>query len=441
MDIDPNTLSVLLGVLTNALTSLIAVAGKEVGKQIIGKDFLQEWEQEKTALEPILRDAVFTVANEVGWEDRGEEVIALFLRSPEVEEIIRQLYSTYVLFSNNEYQESQQTLQQIFAIVFTRFIADYPANIVLTPEKTIEAANYLFEALLRSCNAVLRGATEQSILAAHEALSVFRHNVLHSEIAGIQKKLDFFIAQQSLDMPAIYDFEKRYRMQVSQRHGYIKPPNFDSARQLPIDDLYVSPNFAVASNKNQEAKKETFGLQTFLSSIYRAVLLGNPGGGKSTLTQKVCHDIAAYYSERLFAGREQLTPILVVLRNYGAEKKERRCSIREYIETEVEATYQLPPAPDGALEYLLMNGRAIAIFDGLDELLETSYRQEIRDDVQSFCNLYPAVPVLVTSDEEVQAEMDARGFSSEQQQFIWQWVRHEKNFIEWQKEEEDDSKL
>ena len=31
--------------------------------------------------------------------------------------------------------------------------------------------------------------------------------------------------------------------------------------------------------------------------------------------------------------------------------------------------------------------------------------------------------------EKVQAEMDARGFSPEQQ-FIWQWVRHEKNFIE-----------
>ncbi|GHO92302.1 hypothetical protein KSF_023500 [Reticulibacter mediterranei] len=399
MDIDPNTLSVLLGVLTNALTSLIAITGKEAGKQLIGKDFLQKWEQEKTALEPILRNAVCTVANDVSWEDEGEEIIALFLRSPEVEEIVRQIYATYVLFSNNEYQESQQTLQQIFAILFTRFITDYPASIALTPEKTTEAANYLFEALLKSCNVALRVATEQGILAAHEALSVFRHNVLHSEVASIQKKLDFFISQQSLDMPAIYDFEKRYRMQVSQRHGYIKPPNFDSARQLPIDDLYVSPNFAVVSSKRQDVENERLTFQAFLTGIYRAVLLGNPGGGKSTFTLKVCHDIAAYYSERLFAGREQLTPILVVLRNYGAEKKEHRCSIREYIETEVEATYQLPPAPDGALEYLLVNGSALVIFDGLDELLETSYRQEIRDDVQSFCNLYPAVPVLVTSRE------------------------------------------
>jgi hypothetical protein len=54
-----------------------------------------------------------------------------------------------------------------------------------------------------------------------------------------------------------------------------------------------------------------------------------------------------------------------------------------------------PPA--GAVEYLLLSGRAFVIFDGLDELLETSYRREISDDVESFCNRYPAVPVLVTS--------------------------------------------
>ena len=60
----------------------------------------------------------------------------------------------------------------------------------------------------------------------------------------------------------------------------------------------------------------------------------------------------------------------------------------------------------------MLNGRAIVIFDGLDELLDTSYRQEIRDDVQSFCNLYPSVPVLVTSREVgyEQAPLDEKMF-------------------------------
>ena len=43
----------------------------------------------------------------------------------------------------------------------------------------------------------------------------------------------------------------------------------------------------------------------------------------------------------------------------------------------------------------------MVIFDGLDELLDTHYRQEIKGDIESFCNLYPTVPVLITSRESL----------------------------------------
>lgn len=46
---------------------------------------------------------------------------------------------------------------------------------------------------------------------------------------------------------------------------------------------------------------------------------------------------------------------------------------------------------------MLRHGRALVIFDGLDELLDTNYRQEIRSDIETFYNLYPTVPILVTS--------------------------------------------
>lgn len=126
-------------------------------------------------------------------------------------------------------------------------------------------------------------------------------------------------------------------------------------------------------------------------------MLGNPGGGKSTCTQKFCYDLVTQYSDRLLNGR-QVTPILVILRDYGAKKKEVNCSLLEFIELTAKTKYQLQP-PEGAFAYLLLNGRVSLIFDGLDELTETSYRQEIRNDVELFGNLYPSVPVLVTSRE------------------------------------------
>jgi len=54
-------------------------------------------------------------------------------------------------------------------------------------------------------------------------------------------------------------------------------------------------------------------------------------------------------------------------------------------------------APVGFFEHILLSGRAIVLFDGLNELLDTSYRQEIAAEVDTFCNLYPSVPLVVTS--------------------------------------------
>ncbi len=53
--------------------------------------------------------------------------------------------------------------------------------------------------------------------------------------------------------------------------------------------------------------------------------------------------------------------------------------------------------PDGYLEDIIKSNRAVIIFDGLDELVETSKRQAIVDDIEAFVNLYPNIKVLVTS--------------------------------------------
>jgi predicted NACHT family NTPase len=68
------------------------------------------------------------------------------------------------------------------------------------------------------------------------------------------------------------------------------------------------------------------------------------------------------------------------------------------IEKMAGSVYQVEP-PVGAIEYLLLNGRLLVIFDGLDELLDTSYRQQISANIESFSRSYPATPIPVTSRE------------------------------------------
>lgn len=183
-------------------------------------------------------------------------------------------------------------------------------------------------------------------------------------------------------------YAKRYRSQVGQRLSLITPPHVDSTRKVPIDDLYVAPRLEHFGQEESEEPPES--LEAFSHSFSRAVVLGNPGGGKSTLSKKLCYDIASADSE--------IVPVLVILRDYGVDRAEGR-SIVEHIELTASATYQLPDPPKGAFDELLREGRAVVIFDGLDELLDTSYRQKIAADVESFCNLYPSIPVMVTSRE------------------------------------------
>src|SRR5262249_49009773 len=54
-------------------------------------------------------------------------------------------------------------------------------------------------------------------------------------------------------------------------------------------------------------------------------------------------------------------------------------------------------APRGAVEYLLLAGRACVIFDGLDELLDTSLRRRITQSIEGFAASYPNVRIMVTS--------------------------------------------
>ncbi len=395
MNIDPNVLNIILGLTTNGLGSLIALSGRKVGKLLSGEQSLEKWQNENEVLEPHLLEAIKGVAEHIEW--RGgirEEIIALFLLSPEVEEIVRQVYSTKL--AKEEEITNIKAIRKIFLTLFFQFVSSYP-DTEFQEDQLEEAADFLFEALMRGCDLFLDQAIHEGALTAHEAKTAFRHNIIYSEIKVLQKKLNFLIASPTIDIQAIFTFEEQYRQQVGRRHGYITPPNFDAVRKIPIDNLYVHPKIFPAKERQKE--REVFDTNSFFSRMYRAVLLGNPGGGKSTLTLKLCYDLAIHSTERLVAGRSHLTPILVVLRDYATNKKSHQWSILEFIEIEAKSHYQLPAPPKGTFEYLLLNGRALVIFDGLDELLDTSYRQEISNDIESFCHLYPSVPVLVTSRE------------------------------------------
>ncbi len=378
----PDTSIILKG-----LTPLVKPSFNWLGKKVIGKEILERRQFKATALQPVLQQAAENIAEIIEPIGKAEiDQISLFLTSNEAEAIVRQIYAASILKSK---EQNLEQIEQEFLKAFALY-----TNI---PEADLEdSAPQIFHTLVTGCEETLQIAINEGRLSAHEARSSFRHQVLLDEIANIQKNLEFLSTSQQLDLKAVLEFEGQYRQQVEELHGKLTPPYISEEKKLAINNLYVCPNFS-QEIFNRDNREQTKNQSKFYQSIYRTVLLGNPGGGKSTCGQKLCYDLVNQYDERLLGSR-QVTPILVILRDYGVKKKEINCSLLEFIELTAKTKYQLQPPP-GAFAYLLLNGYLAIVFDGLDELTETSYRQQIRNDVELFCNLYPSVPVLVTSRE------------------------------------------
>jgi hypothetical protein len=200
------------------------------------------------------------------------------------------------------------------------------------------------------------------------------------------------LADPGLDALGEADFLERYRRQAHQQHGFLTPPDFDRRRRVHVADIYVATG--VAEEDYSGRPRVPLGTTTGSLKVWdlagrldRTVLLGDPGAGKTTAANVLTDYFASDATRRV--------PFLLTLREYAA-KTPIEWSVAECIEQSLGTLYQ-SPAPGELVERLLLTGRAVVIFDGLDELLDTSRRRDVSDRVEQFCSAYPLTQVLVTS--------------------------------------------
>ena len=88
-------------------------------------------------------------------------------------------------------------------------------------------------------------------------------------------------------------------------------------------------------------------------------------------------------------------PFVVTLRDFAAEDPPSR-SVIGYIEHRLETFYSCP-SPPGLIERTLLNGDAVVIFDGLDELIDAGRRADVAAVIERFSTEFPLAAVMVTS--------------------------------------------
>lgn len=108
----------------------------------------------------------------------------------------------------------------------------------------------------------------------------------------------------------------------------------------------------------------------------RLMVLGAPGGGKSTFLKKIGFESLKGQNSIL----KKFLPILIELKNINAEN-----DIYNLIINELDIANF--PNPDQFLEYSLQNGKILLLFDGMDEIPQ-EFENRTLNEIRDFCDKY-----------------------------------------------------
>ncbi|WP_336318809.1 NACHT domain-containing protein [Streptomyces lavendofoliae] len=174
--------------------------------------------------------------------------------------------------------------------------------------------------------------------------------------------------------------ERRYA-ELSLAHTF---SHVSETSRFDHEVLYVQRN--LRRRGSDEFRDDSFLVSPL--SRPRCVVLGNPGVGKSTMTQNLVHQLSRPGSGIAYA------PLVVSCKDVpGADGTVHIVSaitrsLRENLQLDVQ---------EEDIRDLATLGRSFVIFDGIDEIVDVGRRLAFVRTIEAFANRFPLIPILITA--------------------------------------------
>lgn len=193
--------------------------------------------------------------------------------------------------------------------------------------------------------------------------------------------------------------------------------------KFDFDQLYIDRSLTRQSNSMQEKSDS---ILDFRKSKLRCVIIGDPGVGKSTLVEHLIHTTTREpYSAKAIA------PLLLRCRDYAA--RSGSVSLVEALAGTISQDLQLETKTEDLVDVLRL-GRALVIFDGVDEIIDITRRREFIRQAEIFSCRFPFASIVITSrrvgyerasfDEDLFDVYELQEYSQAQvHQYADQWFR------------------